>query len=69
MIGRILSMIALHIAVILIAAVVLWQTWHLIDWTMTLYEASGNGTVSSYLRHHAYTYVEWFFGTDFGWRL
>lgn len=55
------------VVVALLSAAVLWQTWHLLDWAHTLYVASGDGSVSGYLRWHAYVYVEWFFDTDFGW--
>jgi hypothetical protein len=64
MIRRILSIAV----VLLLAAAVIWQTIHLIDWAYTLYVASGDGTISSYLRWHAHVYLEWFFGNDYAWR-
>lgn len=69
MIGRLLIRALPYAAVLILAAAVAWQTWHLVDWGITLYHAGGDGSVSSYLRHHAYVYVKWFFGTDFGWWL
>lgn len=54
---------------IVIAAGVLWETNHLIDWIVTLNETSSDGSLASYLRHHAYVYVKWAFGTDFGWEI
>lgn len=61
--------IAAFLCVIVLMVAVIWEANHLIDWTMTLYEAHGNGTLSSYLRFHAYTYMDWLFGDVFGWTL
>jgi hypothetical protein len=47
----------------LLLAAVLWESAHLVDWALTL----SGGDPASYLRHHAYDYVTWLFGTDFGW--
>ncbi len=49
----------------IIALAVLWETQHLIDWAVNL----NSGDAAHLLREHAYTYVKWFFGTDFGWKL
>lgn len=42
---------------------VLWETQHLLDWIVELKV----NDAAFLLREHAYTYVKWFFGTDFGW--
>jgi hypothetical protein len=63
----ILGRVAAAIAVILLAIAVIWQTVHLIEWCGILYDAYGGGTVASYLRMHAYTYVTHIFGDSFGW--
>ena len=47
-----------------LALAVLWETRHLIQWAIDLH----SGDALQLLREHACTYVEWFFGTDFGWR-
>ena len=45
-----------------ILAAVLWEVSHLLEWGSLLSEDP-----AGYLRLHAYTYVRWMFGTDFGW--
>lgn len=69
MIAKIVSqLLAPYVLVILLLAAVVWQTHHIIDWAMTLSAMSGDGSVLSYLRWHAYVYVDWFFGTTpSGW--
>ena len=52
-------------AVLLVAVV--WEANHLLEWANTMYQAHGDGSAASYRRYHAYTYVSWLFGTDFGW--
>ena len=52
--------------VAILALAVAWETWHLINWGMTMWEAHGDGSLSAYLRNHAYTYVHHVFG-DLGW--
>lgn len=47
----------------LLLTAVLWESVHLVDWALTL----SGGDPASYLRHHAYDYVTWLFGTDLGW--
>ena len=59
---------ALIVLAVLFVAV-LWEANHLMEWAGSLWAAHGDGSVSSYLRYHAYTYVTWFFGTDFGWTI
>ena len=61
MIG-LLSRAALLIVAGLVLVAVVWQTWHVIDWAYTLYEAEGDGSLASYLRWHAKTYVDYIFG-------
>lgn len=63
------SQIGLLILVGLLLTGVLWEANHLVEWAQELCRAHGDGSLASYLRHHAYTYVSWFFGTDFGWTL
>ncbi len=41
-----------------------WEVNHLIDWIGFLKEDP-----CGYLRKHAYDYITWVFGTDFGWTL
>ncbi len=50
----------LLVSVILLAVV--WELDHLVEWAGLL----SNDPVH-FLRVHAYTYVRWMFGTDFGW--
>lgn len=59
------SQILLLAVVGLLFVAVTWEAFHLVDWANTL----SSGSASSYLRHHAYTYVTWFFGTSFGWEV
>lgn len=63
--GRVLAIAGLG----LLTVAVMWEANHMIEWARTLWEAHGDGSVASYLRYHAYTYVTWLFGTDFGWTL
>lgn len=35
-------------------------------WEATTFFNDRDGLLASYLRYHAYAYVKWFFGTDFG---
>lgn len=62
-----LPRLAAIVTIILLAVAVLWQTVHLIEWCGVLYDAYGDGTVASYLRMHAYTYVTHIFGDSLGW--
>lgn len=48
---------------------VAWQTLHIIEWAADVSAACGDGSVASFLRVHAYTYMERVFGDTFGWRL
>lgn len=41
-----------------------WELYHLIEWASVLSEDPLHC-----LRRHAYDYVSWMFGTDFGWRI
>ncbi|MDD2532069.1 hypothetical protein SDC9_103464 [bioreactor metagenome] len=68
-IARWIAAAAPYLGMALLATAVAWQTWHLVDGGITMYQAHGDGSLASYLRHHAYVYVRWFFGTDFGWTL
>ena len=53
----------LGILVFLVVMVaVAWEIYHLAEWAAFLSEDP-----VGYLREHARTYVEWMFGTDFGW--
>lgn len=55
--------------VIVIAAAVGWETLHILEWASELWRQSGDGSLASYLRHHAYTYMEFVFGDSLGWKL
>ena len=62
MIGYILSRAAMVLITLILLTAVTWETYHLIDWMMKLYELNGDGTLASYLRIHAKTYVDHIFG-------
>ena len=64
-----LGQLAALVFVAILAVAVIWEANHLIDWTITLYNAHGDGSLVSYLRFHAYTYMDWLFGDVFGWTL
>ena len=64
-----LGLLAALVFVAILAVAVIWEANHLIDWTITLYNAHGDGSLVSYLRFHAYTYMDWLFGDVFGWTL
>ena len=46
----------------LLACAVWWEFTHLFEWNALM-----SGGKCAYLREHAYHYVTWVFGTDFGW--
>lgn len=56
----------LTLAILFVA--VTWETVHVVDWCITLFERAGDGTAAGYLRMHAYTYITFVFG-DVGWTL
>lgn len=62
MYGYILSRIAMLLAVVLLFAAVLWQTYHVIEWCGVMYRAHGDGTLAGYLRWHAKVYVDYLLG-------
>ncbi len=41
---------------------VVWEITHLVEWHSLMSDGP-----AEYLRVHAYEYVRWMFGTDFGW--
>ena len=54
---------AIGIAILIVIAVaVLWEFSHLVEWNALVSDDRAH-----YLREHAYHYVTWLFGTDFGW--
>lgn len=46
----------------LVFLAVCWEFSHLIEWNSLVSDDRAH-----YLREHAYHYVKWLFGTDFGW--
>jgi hypothetical protein len=64
-----ISKIIAGLLVVILSVAVLWQTLHIIDWCWMLYTSYGDGTLSGYLRMHAYTYVSHIFGDSHGWIL
>ena len=64
---QVLLSIATAFITILLCIAVAWQTFHLIEWAVTLWDAHGNGDVAAYLRQHADTYLKHVFGDLFDW--
>ena len=55
------QVLGILLLVVVLTAVV-WEVTHLIEWHSLMADGP-----AEYLRGHAYEYVRWMFGTDFGW--